>query len=101
MKTANILEFKLLGTLQPWSKAKEILGRGMVSILETTQWYSGAVAGSKGEDGRAGIVSILETTQWYPGAMEGSKRENGKAAKKQGSLTQLSLTGIRLNMSTW
>lgn len=54
MKTANILEFKLLGTLQPWPEAKEMLERGIVSILEITQWYPGAMAGSKGEEGWKG-----------------------------------------------
>lgn len=74
MKTANILEFKLLGTLQPWPEAKEMLERGIVSILEITQWYPGAMAGSKGEEG------------W-------------KGSKETESLTQFSLTGIRLNIS--
>lgn len=54
MRTANILEFKLLGTLQPWPETKKMLERGIVSILEITQWYPGAMAGSKEEEGWKG-----------------------------------------------
>lgn len=61
--------------------------------------YPPAMARSKRKDGKAGIVSILQITQWYSGAVAGSKGEDRKA-KMQRSLAQLSLTAIRSNIST-